>query len=112
VSSLLPPAPPKYPEHEKLRAIVDKSQKIGEFIDWLKEEKNISLMSEREELREDGSVRDYHYFYEGGGMRRFLEEFFEIDGKALEAEKQAMLEEQRKLNDHGNEERRSTDTVG
>jgi hypothetical protein len=32
-----------YPEHEKLKAIKDKSQAIGEFIDWLESEKHVQL---------------------------------------------------------------------
>ena len=33
----------KYPEHEKLSAISDKSQACGEFIEWLGYEKGIVL---------------------------------------------------------------------
>lgn len=32
---------PKYPESEKLLAIASQSQKIGEFLDWLSQEKEI-----------------------------------------------------------------------
>ena len=74
-----------YPEHEKVRAIQRESQAIGEFMDWLQEEKNIG----------------FAYFEEGLGdvllstpsLLKLLEEFFGIDPKKLEAEKQAMLDE-------------------
>ena len=33
---LVAPAEPMYPEHEKLRAVSERSQAIGEFLDWLR----------------------------------------------------------------------------
>ena len=44
-----------YPEHEKLQAVNEKSQAIGEFLDWLRDEKRVQLVTweeweEEEEL--------------------------------------------------------------
>jgi hypothetical protein len=111
LSSLLPPRV-KYPEHKKLRAIVDKSQSIGDFIDWLKNEKSVLLMREDSYEDEEGQARDFGYAYVGGELRTYLEEFFEIDGKKLEAEKRAMLEEQRKLNGHESDGDKATEGRG
>lgn len=33
----------RYPEHEKMKAIKDKSQAIGEFLEWLDTEKNYEI---------------------------------------------------------------------
>lgn len=32
-----------YPEHEKLSAVKDQSQRIGEFLEWLMDEKKVEL---------------------------------------------------------------------
>lgn len=79
---------PRYLEHEKLRAIVDKSQAIGEFVEWLEYEKQIHLCE----------YVDRDLFHTRTSMRDLLAEFFGIDQKKIDAEKDAMLEQQRKLN--------------
>lgn len=33
----------KYPEHEKLKAVRDQSQKCGEFFEWLQSEKGVEM---------------------------------------------------------------------
>jgi hypothetical protein len=114
-----------YPEHEKLTAISDASQAIGEFLDWLSSEKSVHRMVWREwdeefpctdhrgwlrlgEGRErvcgycggageSGVIREHH---EGwvplpDTVRALLAEYFHIDQDALEAEKRAMLAELR-----------------
>lgn len=86
-----------YPEHEKLHKISDQSQAIGEFLDWLEDEKNVYLGythiidtpwsdEERFDL--------WHY-----NTQKLLAEFFDIDYDKLQAEKDIMLEVQRRLND-------------
>ena len=85
------PDPPKYPEHVKLQAIVDKSQLIGEFIDVFLPGKGIFL----------GRPKEF-----GNGLdpiivdiQELLAEYFGIDRDKLEKEKEAMLDEIRRLND-------------
>lgn len=70
--------PADYPEHEKLRAIRDQSQKAGEFLEWLQAEKGVSLM-----------VGDFPL---QTTTTRLLAEFFEIDLDKIEDEKRTMLE--------------------
>ena len=73
-----------YPQHEKLNAVKDQSQTIGDFLEWLHSEKGIILTS-----------------YSNSNMNwptpdltakeRLMAEYFEIDLDALEAEKRMML---------------------
>jgi len=75
-----------YPEHEKLTKVADKSQAIGEFLEWCSAEKGISLAN-YSDYREDGMPVPF---------RPLLAEFFEIDENVLEQEKRAMLDAMRK----------------
>jgi len=70
------------PEHEKLKKVSDKSQVIGEFIEWL----------ETEGFYVTGRKRGKYF-----NLRWMLAKFFNIDEQKLEAEKIAMLEEMRQL---------------
>lgn len=81
-----------YPEHEKLQAVREKSQAIGEFLE------TVGLRGYR--------LAEYIQGSEEEGMfpirqttQDILAEYFEIDRIVLEREKQAMLAEQRRLND-------------
>jgi hypothetical protein len=74
-----------YPQHDKLRAVRDQSQAIGEFLEWLQ-----STRKPRVTLTVDAEL----------GMRcedlwpkteDLLAEYFGIDRAALECEKQAMI---------------------
>lgn len=85
-----------YPEHEKLAQISDKSQAIGEFMDWLNETKGF-------QLGEWGTCLDE--FCQEDSLHPvtpttvdLLAEHFGIDQNKLEDEKQAMLEAQREMN--------------
>ena len=40
----------EYPEHEKLSEIADKSRAVGEFVDWLREERGITLCEPGQEV--------------------------------------------------------------
>lgn len=64
-----------YPEHDKLIKIADKSQAIGEFMSWLEDEKGF-VISDTVDL---------------------LAEYFEIDLKKIEEEKNTMIEELRSM---------------
>jgi hypothetical protein len=80
----------EYPEHEKLKLVKDRSQAIGEFLDWLSD------------------VKDWHLGYHVSridallpasyNIQRLLAEYFEIDLDKLEAEKLAIIEEMRQMN--------------
>lgn len=74
-----------YPECEKLAEIHDKSQVIGEFLDWLNSE-GIYLCEEISEKL--FPIRDTIEF--------LLADFFGIDMKKVEEERQSMLDDIRK----------------
>ncbi len=76
-----------YPEHDKLREISDKSQIIGEFLDWMSYEKHIVRARWGED--EDG---DDVLLVDNESIEGLLAEFFGIDRDKIEAEKLAMLE--------------------
>jgi hypothetical protein len=72
-----------YPEHEKLHAVVDASQAIGEFLDlgrW--------TLCEIVEPDDDGWSSSY---YRPVNIQDALAEYFGIDRAAIEREKRAML---------------------
>lgn len=79
----------KYPEHEKLNKIADKSQVIGEFLEYLQDEKRYLLC----EL-----VCETKYYPVHVSIQDLLADFFGIDQKKLEKEKREMLEEIRAAN--------------
>jgi hypothetical protein len=83
----------EYPEHEKLDIIKDKSQVIGEFLEWLENEKEhyICYYEDNDPDEHDG------YYPINEDNDDLLAEFFNIDRKKLEEEKDKMLEEMRKL---------------
>ena len=78
-----------YPEHDRLSAVADKSQCVGEFLEWLQEQ-GITLCAWSDEER--------MYFGAAESTASMLSRFFEVDLHRLESEKRAMLDEQRKLN--------------
>jgi hypothetical protein len=79
-----------YPEHEKLHKIKDKSQAIGEFMEWL-ESQGVHL------ARYNASGE---YLWPAPlNIQNRLAEFFGIDRDKIEEEKLAMLDLQRKLNE-------------
>jgi hypothetical protein len=70
-------------ECEKLRAVAPQSQKIGEFLEWLSEEKGISLCT-----------LDRYDRYEPHVQRReeLLAEYFDIDLDKVEQERRGILD--------------------
>jgi uncharacterized protein with NRDE domain len=80
----------EYPEHEKLMKIKDKSQTIGDFLEWLGSEKEIYLCSL---VKYEGMKEQLQYIQKR--KEDLLAEFFKIDLAKLEAEKQQMLETMR-----------------
>jgi len=63
------------PECDKLHAIADKSQVVGEFIEWVREKHGVHMPKSIDDL---------------------LADFFEIDQNKVEQEKRAILESLRK----------------
>ena len=82
-----------YPEHEKLKKVQERSQSIGEFIDWLSEKKLCVC-----EYIKDEIVNEEGWFPANKSTEKLLAEFFNIDLGKIESEKQQMLEEMRASN--------------
>jgi len=78
----------EYREHEKLAEISDKSQAIGEFLDW--------LTGEGVMLCEVG-LHD-RYWPIQTTIPNLLAEYFGIDQEKLEREKRLMLDHMRRRN--------------
>ncbi len=104
---------PKTPELDRLGAVKDKSQAIGEFIDWLTSEKKVHLGSPHEHgptCRGWDEGRDRYaprgedrcecstgeFIPLNTSIEKLLAEFFEIDLKKVEKERQAILDHIRK----------------
>ena len=75
----------EYPEHEKLKVVSDESQAVGEFVDWLGNERGIFLAEQK----------GFEFFPMSVSIQSLLSEFFEIDMNKIEAEKRQMLDELR-----------------
>ena len=71
----------KYPECEKLRAVSDKSQVVGEFLDWLSCDKGVILGEYKGER-----LGEFYY-----NTENLLAEFFKIDLKKIEEERREIL---------------------
>ena len=74
---------PDYPEHDKLHAIKDKSQLIGEFLEWLQGKYTIAEY-------EGDLLWPVHV-----SIETLLADYFNIDLNALEREKEDILEAHR-----------------
>ena len=84
------PKPPAMPECEKLKAIQERSQSIGEFLEWLCSTKGVSLMVDMDADPDDinGTVQ----VPMRESKEELLAEFFEIDLDKVEDEKRALLD--------------------
>lgn len=76
------------PECDKLSAITERSQVIGEFLDWLQHERSVELC-ERDCLSDKLMMCS-------SSIEQLLAEYFEIDLEKVEQEKRAILDELRK----------------
>ena len=81
---------PVYPEHERLALVTERSQAIGDFLEWASG-KGYHLLKWHE--FEDGA--DYIPF---PPVVKMLAEFFDIDLDKIEREKRAMLDYMRGAN--------------
>lgn len=83
--------PAEYPEHEKLHAVREHSQSVGEFLDWMNEKYGAFLAFYPEDQEVPFRVHT--------PIEKMLAEHFGIDLDVLETEKRAMLDAQREAND-------------
>jgi hypothetical protein len=77
---------PATPTLDKLRFVKDKSQAIGEFLEWLMGEQKVQLMLYHELAPERRNIE------------RLLADFFEINLDEVEKERRALLDWMRKVN--------------
>ncbi len=78
-------------EHDRLLEIKDKSQALGEFLDWLRQEKRVVLASVHEHTNDCGRWCEREYAVFTPRTETLLAEFFDIDLAKLEREKRQML---------------------
>lgn len=90
----------KLPEHDKIKALDGHNQTVGEFLDWLRDEKGYHIceyMERREESEADEWLPEGYYTI-NTSTERLLAEYFNIDLAVIEQEKRDMLEEMRAAN--------------
>ncbi len=79
-------------ECEKLAQVAPESQKLGEFIDWLRDDQGITLCIF------DGRQFQHH----GRRIEELLADYFEIDLDKVETERRALLDAMRESHaNHG-----------
>lgn len=74
-----------YPECKRMQAVTDRSQAIGEFLDWLYDERGI-VLAERD--RREGRL----WALPGRPWTQLLAQYFDIDLERVDDEKRHMLE--------------------
>ena len=79
------------PECDKIIAVKNESQKIGEFLGWLGSEKNLTICRWVGE-DEDDDIGG-RFYPEHLDVQKLLAEFFGIDLNKVEEEKRSLLEE-------------------
>jgi len=77
----------EFPECEKMSAIRDKSQVIGEFIEWMKQERGLTICS--------CSACGNYYVPTATTIEQLLLKFFDIDQDKVETERRSMLNSMR-----------------
>lgn len=81
----------EYPECEKLHAVSDDSQKIGEFLEWLKRKYYICEFWDREKLDDSGDQSNEGFYPNYKSIQDLLAEYFEIDMNKVEEERREIL---------------------
>lgn len=82
----------KYPEHEKLSKVKHTSQAIGEFLDWLENEKGAAVCVLVRQNR-----HQHLYLPLQNNTEQLLAEYFDIDLKKLEEERRQIVDEMKKF---------------
>ena len=80
----------QYPECDKVAAVRDESQAIGNFIEWLVEQ-DMGITEEREMEDEYGDMVVLNLPI-GVTVEKLLARYFDIDLQKVEAEKQKILD--------------------
>lgn len=83
---------PPTPEHDKLKKVSGESQAIGEFVDWLRQERGIVFCDE-------DKVDDVYVPVVPFSIERVLADYFGIDLNKIEQEKVALLDHIRAQNE-------------
>lgn len=78
----------RWPEHERLHAVADDSQKLGDFLEWCQRQRLALMAWQDDPARGDGGS----WRPDRRGIPDLLAAYFGIDQAALEAEQRAMLE--------------------
>jgi hypothetical protein len=94
----------EYPECEKMKAVHEKSQAVGEFLEWLLDGKGFNLTQIHRHTDDcydnDGEktcdMIDGQYYPAQYHIENLLAEYYDIDLKKVDAEKDQMLKEFRK----------------
>lgn len=95
----------KYPELEKVEQIQDKSQPVGEFLEWLTTERGIVLAQYHKHTEKCYGIDE---FYKCGfnddllypcriGIEKLLAEFFHIDLDKVEMERRQLIKDNMEL---------------
>lgn len=96
----------KYPEHVRLAAVNDKSQVIGEFLDWMSDQGIVR--AERFKGSKEGESYEGEFddvlLPSNRNVIELLAEFFEIDRDALETEKRQMLTKMREIHEQSHDQ--------
>ena len=86
-------------ELDKLQKIQPKSQTIGEFLDWLNYTKKYAICAWVEITKGEWEIIPEGYYPVRTQVEDLLAEYFNIDLKKVEQEKQKMLDDLRKMNE-------------
>jgi len=93
------------PELDKMHEVKDKSQAIGEFLEWLRDEKNYTVMRwskkrDWDDYKEDDPEGDEDSNLGGIPVRdtieQLLADYFDIDLKKVEEERRMILDTMRR----------------
>jgi len=88
----------EYPECEKLLKVSERSQIIGEFLEWLNE-KNLTICEIQEDFPcEECGEESLQYVQNYKSIEDRIADFFGIDMNKVEKERQQMLDDIRKEN--------------
>lgn len=71
----------EYPEHERMMAIKPEADRIAEFLEWVEYHDELTMAV----WDDEGELRD------GPGIETILADYFSIDLKKIQAEKDEMI---------------------
>lgn len=84
----------KYTECEKMKEVQEDSQKIGEFLDWLQNDKQVILSRYYDDVECEHCEESTEQLLSIRlGVEELLSEYYEIDLNKVEEERQHMLKQ-------------------